>query len=514
MQQDGTGSEPPGAWRARGGAASGGFSQDDTVAFGRPGAPDPGNPATPGPPGAPGHLPSASYGQPGGYGDSGSSGGGLGDPPGGYDGWGSPAGGYGQPPRRRRRSRFLVYALVAVLAAGLGAGAAVGLNSGGHSSSTGVSSNDVPAPHNNAPGGGSGSLSQQSVAAKVEPGVVDIDAAIQYSGGTSSEGTGMVINAGGLVLTNNHVINGARFIRATLVTTGRTYTARVVGYDATQDVALLQLQGASRLKAVAMGNSSQVTLGTPVLAIGNAGGQGGLPALAPGIINSLGKTITPTDESTGTTETLHGMLQTNADIVSGDSGGPLANAAGQVIGMDTANASSSQGSSDVLGYAIPINTALWVARQIATGQGSGGIQVGVPGFLGVLVPQSASANPRQQAQQQQQQGGGSYGGADGQGPRGQGCVNSNTDTLVPSAIAPVSTGALVDGVLCGTAAAAAGLASGDVITTVNGQAITTPSSLTMTMSKFRPGAHVRIDWVNTNGQRKAGTVTLGAAPAR
>jgi S1-C subfamily serine protease len=524
MQQDETGSEP------RGGGTPGGFGQeDDTIASGQPGAPDPGSPATPG---GPGHLPAASYGEPGGYGgygrpgspgdsggpgNSGGSGGGFGHPSGGYGGWGSPAGGYGQPPRRRR-GRFLVYALAAVLAAGLGAGAAVGLNSGGHTppsgSSTGVSSGDVPGPHDNASGGGPGSLNQQSVTAKVEPGVVDIDAAIQYSGGTSSEGTGMVISAKGLVLTNNHVINGAQFIRATLVTTGKTYTARVVGYDTAQDVALLQLQGASWLKAVAVGNSSQVTLGTPVLAIGNAGGRGGLPALAPGIVSSLDKTIAPTDESTGATETLHGMLQTTAGIVSGDSGGPLANAAGQVIGMDTANASGSQDSSAVLGYAIPINTALSVARQIAAGQGSRVIQIGVPGFLGVLVPQSASANPQQQAQQQRQQSGGSSGGAGGQGPRGQGCVNSNTDTSVPSAIAPVSTGALVDGVLCGTAAAAAGLASGDVITTVNGQAITTPGSLTMMMSKFRPGAQVSIDWVDTNGQRKAGKAALGPAPAR
>ncbi|HYZ54615.1 MAG TPA: trypsin-like peptidase domain-containing protein [Streptosporangiaceae bacterium] len=436
------------------------------------------------------------------------------EPLGGYGEWGGPPGGYGQPPRRRRRGRFIVYALVAVLAAGLGAGAGVGLNSGGRNSSPGISSGNVPGPRGNAPGGGSSALSQQSVAAKIEPGVVDINAAIQYSGGASSEGTGMVINTAGLVLTNNHVINGARLIRATLVTTGKTYTARVVGYDAAQDVALLQLQGASRLKAVTVGNSSQVTLGTPVLAIGNAGGRGGPPAVTSGIINSLDRTINPTDESTGATETLHGMLQTSAEIVSGDSGGPLANAAGQVIGMDTANASVSQGSSAVLGYAIPINRALSIARQITAGQGSPTIQVGVPGFLGVLVPQSTSANPRQQAQQQRQRGGGSSGSAGGQGARGQGCVSSDTETPAPSAIAPVSTGALVDGVLCGTAAATAGLASGDVITTVNGQAITTPGSLTMTMSKFRPGTQVRIGWVNTSGQQKAGTMTLGAAPAR
>ncbi len=296
----------------------------------------------------------------------------------------------------------MVYALVAVLAAALGAGAAVGLDNGQRTPSTGVSSNQVPGPHSNAGSAGSGPLNQQTVASKVEPGVVDIDAAIQYSGGTSSEGTGMIINTDGLILTNNHVINGARTIRVTLAATGTSYTATVLGYDASQDVALLRIKSATALKPVAVGDSSQVVLGTQVLAFGNAQGRG-RPAVASGIINSLNKTISPTDESTGATETLHNMLQTNADIVSGDSGGPLANAAGQVIGMDTANASSAQGSANVLGYAIPINTALAVARQIVTGQASATVQVGVPGFLGVLVPQSTSADPRQQAQQQQQQ---------------------------------------------------------------------------------------------------------------
>jgi S1-C subfamily serine protease len=419
-----------------------------------------------------------------------------------------------------------VYALVAVLAAGLGAAAAVGLDNGQHTPATGVSSNQVPGPHSNAGSAGSGPLNQQLVTGKVEPGVVDIDAAIQYSGGTSSEGTGMIINSNGLILTNNHVINGARIIRVTLASTGQEYPATVLGYDVSQDVALLQIKGVTGLKPVAVGDSSQVTLGTQVVAFGNAQGRGGTPATAVGIINSLDKTISPTDESTGTTETLHNMIQTNANIVSGDSGGPLANAAGQVIGMDTANASSSQGSTNVLGYAIPINTALAVGQQIAAGQASATIQVGVPGFLGVLVPQSSSADPRQQAQQQQQQqqqqGGGSPGsngpgtGASSGGPAqgSPGCINNNADTSVPTAIAPVSSGALVDGVLCGTPAAAAGLASGDVVTGVNGQAVTTPSSLTTMMSQLRPGARVTLQWENPSGQKKASTLTLAAAPAR
>jgi len=414
---------------------------------------------------------------------------------------------------------------VAVLAAGLGAAAAVGLNGGQTAPSYGVSSHQVPGPQNDAGNTASGKLNKAHVAARVEPAVVDIEAAIQYSGGTSSEGTGMVLSTDGLVLTNNHVINGARTIRVTLATTGRIFSATVVGYDATHDVALLRLNGAAGLKVVAVGNSAQVTLGTPVLALGNAEGQGGPPALAQGTISSLDKTISPTDESTGATETLHGMLQTNADIVSGDSGGPLANAAGQVIGMDTANASSSQGSSSVLGYAIPIDTALSVADQIAAGQASATVQIGLPGFLGVLVPQSNSTSPaqqasqqRQQIQQQQQPGGGppgtGGGSGNGQSPPPAACTNDDADTTVPSSIAPASTGALVDGVLCGTAAATAGLAGGDVITAVNSHAVTTAGSLTTMMSGFRPGTKVTLSWETVNGQQKTGTLTLGAAPAR
>ena len=464
--------------------------------------------------------PAAGYGAPGGTAGAGGTG------HGGYGGWAGPDGGYAGPPRRRRRSRRVaVYAIVAVLAAGLGAAATVGLNGGQTVPSYGVSSHQVPGPQNDAGNTASGKLNKAYVAARVESAVVDIEAAIRYSGGTSSEGTGMVLSTDGLVLTNNHVINGAKTIRVTLATTGRVFSATVVGYDATHDVALLRLNGAAGLKVVAVGNSAQVTLGTPVLALGNAEGQGGLPALAQGTINSLDKTISPTDESTGATETLHGMLQTSANIVSGDSGGPLANAAGQVIGMDTANASSSQGSSSVLGYAIPIDTALSVADQIAAGQASATVQIGLPGFLGVLVPQSNSTSPaqqasqqRQQTQQQEQPGGGppgtGGGTGNGQSPPGAACTNDDADTTVPSSVAPASTGALVDGVLCGTAAATAGLASGDVITAVNTHAVTTPGSLTAMMAGFRPGTKVTLSWETVSGQQKTGTLTLGAAPAR
>jgi S1-C subfamily serine protease len=454
----------------------------------------------------------------------GGTGGGRLATPEGYGPVASPAQGVAGASPRRRRRRIAVYALVIIMAAGLGAAATVGLNGGQAAPTTGVSSHQVPGPQNDAGSTSGGSLNKAWVAAKVEPGVVDIDAAIEYSGGTSSEGTGIVISADGLILTNNHVIDGSKSIRVTLTSNGKVYQATVLGYDSTHDVALLQLNGASRLKAVLIGNSAQVTLGTPVLALGNAEGEGGTPTIAEGIINSVDKTISPTDESTGTTETLHDMLQTNADIVSGDSGGPLANSAGQVIGMDTANASSSQGPSSVLGFAIPIDAALSVAHQIAAGQAGATVQIGLPGFLGVLVPPGSNSSPQQQAQQQRKQiqqqqqsnGSGGVGGShgNGQAPQNTGCTDDDADTTVPSSVAPASSGALVDGVLCGTAAAGAGLVSGDVITAVNGQAVASPTALTAMMSTSRPGSRVKLSWETIGGQKKTTLVTLTAAPAR
>ncbi len=483
----------------------------------------------PGEPGGYGQQPGTpgGYGAPGGYGQPGygpGTPGGYGTPPpppGGYGPWGSPGGGYGEygePPRRRGRGRFLALVAVAVLAAGAGAGAAVALNNNSTGGSTGVSSHDIPLPGSNSGGSTSSGLNVQSVANKVEPGVVDITSTLQYSSETA-EGTGMVLNSDGLVLTNNHVIDQATAIKATLVTTGKTYKARVVGYDATDDVALLQLQGAANLKTVSVGNSSQATLGTQVLAIGNAQGQGGTPTVAPGIINATNRTITAGDQGSGTTETLHGMLQTSAQIQPGDSGGPLVNSGAKVIGMDTAasTGASTSSSTSTMGYAIPINRALSIARQIAAGHASSNIQIGLPGFLGVLVPQSNSSNPRQQAQQEQQQGAGNgFGGLGGQSGSGgsQSCVRSATDTSVPSTIAPASTGALIDNVLCGSAAATAGLAGGDVITAVNGQAVTTPGSLTTIMSKYHGGQKVKVSYTDTSGGKHTSPLTLGTSPAK
>ena len=151
----------------------------------------------------------------------------------------------------------------------------------------------------------------------------------------------MVLTANGEVLTNNHVVDGATSIKVRDIGNGRTYTATVVGYSSSNDVAVLQLNGASGLSTVTIGNSSSAAVGQQVVALGNADGKDGTPSVATGKLTGLGTSITAQDQGSGTAEHLTGMIQTNADIQPGDSGGPLLNAKGEVIGMDTA-ASSAQ----------------------------------------------------------------------------------------------------------------------------------------------------------------------------
>jgi S1-C subfamily serine protease len=455
------------------------------------------------------------YGQPG-YGQPGYGQQGYGQPPqGGYGAWGGGSGdrygwgGYGSPPPPPPGSRFgraLVYVAVAALAAGVGAGAAVALNhTSSPSSSPAANGQANPFGGGNsgnnfgqAPGGqngtgnsgstGTGPLNAQSLANKVDPGIVDIDSQLKYNDATA-EGTGLIISPSGLVLTNNHVIDEATSVSATLVVSGRSYTAQVLGYDSTGDVALLQLRGASGLPTVSLGDSAKVKVGQAVLAIGNAGGRGGLPATAQGTIQALDRTIQATDSGSETTETLHGMIQTDTPIQEGDSGGPLVNSAGQVIGMDTAaNTSGFAPDQSVAseGFAIPINSAISIASQIANRQASSTVHIGLGGFLGVTAgdasnPQGCGGN------------GGGFGGYGGFG---------NTPA--------VNSGALICEVYPGTPADAAGLTSGDVIIAVNGQTVASSDALTNLMAGDHPGDQLAITYVDSSGARHQTTVTLSA----
>jgi S1-C subfamily serine protease len=388
---------------------------------------------------------------------------------------------------------LLIYLVVAALAAAAGVGTTLTVQ---HISSARPGATraapDAPEP---------AVMNDEAVYNEVEPGIVDVTSNLRYLQETA-EGTGFVIDAAaGLVLTNNHVIDGATSVTVTPVMSGKSYPARVLGYDLTDDVALLQLPGATGLKAVTLGNSAHVRVGTLVLAIGNEAGQGGSPTVAPGVISSLDRTIVASDQSSGLIETLHGVLQTNADIRPGDSGGPLADAAGRVIGIDTA----AGGNTVYSGYAIPINQALPIAKRIAAGQPGARIQIGMPASLGVLLPDSTSTDPRRQASQELRQTG-------VVSNSGHSCTSDDT-TAVPGSIAPARSGALVDGVLCGTAAATAGLFAGDVITFIEGRAVTSPGSLTAIVSRYRPGSKTSLAWVSPGGSLHTARVTLDAGPA-
>lgn len=251
-------------------------------------------------------------------------------------------------------------------------------------------------------GDGSGPSPQITAAtAQEQRGVVDIDTVLDYGTGEAA-GTGIVLTPDGDILTNNHVVEGSTSIRVTDVTSRRTYAATVVGTDATDDVAVLHLQGASGLHPATLASADAqdaVTAGTPVTAVGNAGGTGGTPSAAEGTVLALGRTITASDEtSSSDSENLAGMIEVQAAIESGDSGGPLY-ANGAVIGIDTAASASSgpsyrtaadaQPATPATGYAIPIGKALQIARQITSGVANATIHQGYPAFLGVQVASDA-----------------------------------------------------------------------------------------------------------------------------
>ena len=427
------------------------------------------------------------------------------------------------PPPPRRRVGLLSYIAVALVAGALGAGSVVALYHPAANSSAAPSaqprapvplpSTAVPVPSNGGTGTATGSMS------KVGQGIVIINTTLQYSSERAA-GTGMVINAGdGLVLTNNHVIENATKITATVAATGQNFLAKVVGYDVTGDIALIQLQHPSGLHQVPVGDSGKVRTGDVVTALGNAEGQSKIVP-ATGHITGVNRSITASDQGgTVTSETLHGMLQTDAGIVSGDSGGPLVSAAGRVIGMDTAgNDVRYPDQQAAAGFAIPINTALSVAREIVAGHASSTISIGYPPFIGIYVGQGTSSDPQQQAAAQQQQNNGGFGGFgggngfSGNGSGSQSCYSNDSDLPVPDTIAPVSSGTLVVGTICSSPAAVAGVSAGSVITSVNGQAVGAPQTLHNALSKFRPGDTVSLTWVTPSGQHKTATMTLTAGP--
>ena len=271
------------------------------------------------------------------------------------------------PPPRRNHKRGLILTGAVALAAGAATGGLIG-------SMHGVTASTMTAASRSP-------LSASQIAQRVDPALVDVVSTLGNQG-ASAAGTGIVLTSNGTVLTNNHVIRGATSIKVTDVGNGRTYTAMVVGYDASKDVAVIQLQNASGLTTANLGDSSSVRSGDSVTALGNAGGKGGTPSVATGAVTALNQGITASDEGSGVnSEQLTGLIETNADIQPGDSGGALVNSFGQVIGMNTAASSGTQfqsesGQSAAQAYAIPVDNAESIAKQIEAGQGSSTVHIG------------------------------------------------------------------------------------------------------------------------------------------
>ena len=322
---------------------------------------------------------------------------------------------------------------------------------------------------------GTTTLSTAQIVSQTDAGLVDVISTLGYQHGTA-EGTGMVLTPNGEVLTNNHVVAGSTSIQVRDIGNNRTYAAKVVGYSDKNDVAVLQLTGASGLQTVKTGDSGSVKVGHHVVAIGNAEGKDGTPSVATGTVTGVGATITASDAASGTSEQLSDMIQTNAGIEPGDSGGPLVDSSGAVVGMNTAastNGSSVGTAADVTtqAFSIPINRALSIADQIEAGQSSATVHIGASAFLGVQVSAVSS---------------GGFGQA--------------------------SSGVTIAGTVPGTAAAAAGLTEGDTIVSVGGHAVTSGGDLQSAIEGHHPGDKVTVMWQDQLGQTHSSVLTLTQGP--
>ena len=286
-------------------------------------------------------------------------------------------------------------------------------------------------------------------------GLVRVVSTMAYDGATAA-GTGMVLSSDGEVVTNHHVVEGATSIEVKVMSTGDTYTADVVGTDASADVAVLQLEDASGLDSVATDDDG-VTQGEAVTAVGDGNGTVDHLSAATGSVLATDQQITTQSEGTAEGERLTGLIEISSDVVGGYSGGATYDADGEVVGMTTA---ASSGGPDIVGYAIPISTVLTIADDLESGATGASYAYGRPAFLGVGL----------------------------------------------------GDGTVVQGVYDGTPAADAGIEAGDTITAIDGSATTTAARLRALIAAHDPGDEVSITWSDTSGSSHTETVELGEGP--
>jgi S1-C subfamily serine protease len=345
--------------------------------------------------------------------------------------------------------------------------------SSNNGSSSGSSSSTLPPQSSQA----NQPADAQAVANKVSSAIVDINTVIASVTGRTSEaaGTGMILTSDGEILTNNHVVEQSTSISVTIPGHSGTYNATVLGVDPTADVALIKVNGLSGLPTVQLADSSTLSVGQQVVAMGNAGGQGGAPSVTSGQITALDQTITASSDS-GPSEQLNGLIQSDATIQPGDSGGALANSAGQVIGMITAGeATGFRQSSTNVGYAITAANAVNVVNEIRAGHASSSIYIGPTGHLGISV--------------------------------------QDIDPATASRLGLGQTsGALVTGIESGSPAAQIGMTANSVITSIDGTAINSSSDLTPAIQGHKPGEKIKVTWTAPDGSTHTATATLTTGP--
>lgn len=302
-----------------------------------------------------------------------------------------------------------------------------------------------------------------AAAAAVEPAVVRIDTAVDYQN-AFGVGTGIVLDPGGTVLTNFHVVQGANAVDATVA--GRSYPAELVGYDRGHDIAVLQLLGAAGLPTAPIGDSSKLVAGEPVVALGNSAGSGAPLVREVGTITAFGRTVNAEDTLTGSSDELTGLIEFEAPVRAGDSGGPVVNSAGQVVGLTTAASVNFRMGPGGEGFAIPINEAMAIAGQIRSRVPSDSVHIGPPTLLGVGVRTDRGAAP----------------------------------------------GVVIQEVLRGGPAEAAGLQDGDILIGLDGQPLDSATELTYVLDRHYPGDVVDITWIDRSGQQRTGKATLAMGP--
>lgn len=302
---------------------------------------------------------------------------------------------------------------------------------------------------------------EQAAAAAVNPSVVEINATIGGVPGAAA-GTGIVLGPDGLVLTSRHVVSGASALDVRSATTGGQYPAVVLGYDAAEDIAVLQLSGATGLTPAKVGDSDRVRVGERIVVVGNAGGRGGNPTAVAGRVTGRGRTVVVADPAVGDTLRLRHMVAVSAPVQAGQSGGPMVALDGSVIGVTAAASVTSSGESTT-GWAVSINRAMAIVTDVLAGRERNGVHIGSPGFLGVRLRESAR-------------------------------------------------GAVIAEVIPGSPAAAAGLAPGDRITRVGNRKVSSAKDLSRAITRRHPGSLVALRWTSPDGSRHRAQVVLGQGP--